>query len=157
MKPKFKQLYMDIAQRVADMSYAVRLKVGAIVVKDDRIISIGYNGMPSGWENNCEYEVEVFETTGKEEIKLIKTGELKTRPEVLHAEMNALMKLAKSSESGDTASMFVTHAPCMECAKGIYQTGIKEVFYKEDYRSPDGVYFLKRCGVRVEKMDGGDQ
>lgn len=151
---------MTTAQIFANLSHAKRLKVGAIVVKDDRIISIGYNGMPAGWENNCEN----IETTYDERDSTSSTdwkynehtkqySRLKTKPEVLHAEMNALMKLAKSTESGDTASMFVTHSPCIECAKGIHQAGIKEVFYQNDYRTNDGINFLKKCGIEVEKVD----
>lgn len=144
MKEKFKRAYMRTAQIFAELSSAQRLHVGAIIVKDDRIISIGYNGMPAGWDNNCEYK---HYTLGNPD-----EFELKTRPEVLHAEMNSLMKLAKSTDSGDQASMFVTHSPCLECAKGIYQSGIRTVYYQEDYRSSDGVEFLKKCGVTVEKL-----
>ena len=130
---------MDVAYRFAKLSHARRLHVGAIIVKDDRIISIGYNGMPAGWENNCELTQE--------------DGTLVTRPEVLHAEMNALMKLAKSTESGNAASIFITHAPCMDCAKSIYQAGILEVYYSEEYRSSNGIAFLKQCDIRVKKLD----
>jgi dCMP deaminase len=143
MKPKFQQLYMNIAREVASMSYARRLKVGAIVVKDDRIISMGYNGMPSGWDNNCEIETR-YEDGGVN---------LTTRPEVLHAEMNALMKLAKSTESGIDASLFVTHSPCMECSKGIYQAGIARVFYAHDYRDDSGLRFLKYSKIDVIKFE----
>jgi dCMP deaminase len=108
------------------------------VVKDDRIISIGYNGMPSGWDNNCELELP--------------DGSLKSKPEVLHAEMNALMKLAKSNESGNQSAMFITHAPCLKCAKGIYQAGIKEVYYNVEYRSTDGLDFLNKSGITVNKV-----
>lgn len=135
MKPKFVQLYHDIAVRVSQLSSARRLQVGAIVVRDDRIISIGYNGMPAGWDNNCETEQD--------------DGSLKTRPEVLHAEMNALMKLARSHESGNGADLFITHSPCMECAKGIYQAGIHRVYFGEQYRSDDGVRFLKQSNIQV--------
>jgi dCMP deaminase len=135
MKPKFIQLYSDIAARVAELSSARRLKVGAIIVRDDRIISIGYNGMPAGWNNNCETEQA--------------DGTLKTRPEVLHAEMNALMKLARCHESGDGADLFITHSPCMECAKGIYQAGINRVYYSTQYRSDEGVNFLKQCSIHI--------
>jgi dCMP deaminase len=145
MKEKFIQAYMDVAYRFAKLSYAKRLHVGAIVVKDDRIISIGYNGMPAGWENNCEnivwdpgaggwldpeefdaqYPFEGWhETAGRN----VRYG-LKTKPEVLHAESNAIAKLAKSNDSGDGADIFVTHSPCIECAKLIYQSGIRRVFY----------------------------
>ena len=114
MKPKFIAAFMDVAERFAQLSSAKRLQVGAIVVKDDRIISIGYNGMPTGWDNCCE--------------DIIRTDEVgfqvtKTKAEVLHAETNAIAKLAKSSESGLGATMFVTHAPCIDCAKLVYQSG----------------------------------
>ncbi len=137
MKPKFIELYSDIAERVSKLSSARRLQVGAIVVRDDRIISIGYNGMPAGWDNNCEH--------------LQEDGTLKTRPEVLHAEMNALMKLARSYESGLDADLFITHSPCMECAKGIYQAGINRVYYGRQYRSSEGIQFLKQSNIEVIK------
>ncbi len=153
MKDKFKQAYMDTASRFAELSHARRLHVGAIIVKDDRIISIGYNGMPAGWDNDCEYEVSEFQTEYGVGSKLVKTGELKTRPEVLHAETNAIAKLAKSTESGVNATMFVTHSPCLDCAKLIYQSGITGVFYRDAYRSEDGVQFLKKSGIQVEKLE----
>jgi dCMP deaminase len=137
VKPKFVELYSDIAERVSKLSSARRLQVGAIVVRDDRIISIGYNGMPAGWDNNCEH--------------LQEDGTLKTRPEVLHAEMNALMKLARSYESGLGADLFITHSPCMECAKGIYQAGINRVYYSQQYRSREGIQFLKQSNIEVIK------
>lgn len=139
MKEKFKQAYMRTAQTFAELSSAQRLKVGAIVVKDDRIISIGYNGMPAGWSNVCE---DVSED-----------GTLKTKPEVLHAESNAIAKLAKSNESGDGASLFVTHSPCLECAKLIYQTGIRRVFYGKEYRDNAGLTFLQASGVELGQVD----
>lgn len=142
MKQKFKHAYMDVAARFAELSSAVRLQVGAIVVKDDRIISIGYNGMPAGWDNVCEDSV--FQQDGS-------VG-LKTKPEVLHAESNAIAKLARCSESGQGASIFVTHSPCIDCAKLIYQSGINHVYYRNSYRSEDGIEFLNRCGVTVEKV-----
>ena len=145
MKQKFRDAYMKTAETFAELSSARRLHVGAIVVKDDRIISIGYNGMPSGWDNNCEIEeiVEVDE-------KFVKT--LKSKPEVLHAETNAIAKLAKSNESGMDATMFVTHSPCLDCAKLIYQSGINHVLYRNSYRSEDGINFLKKAGVQVEQI-----
>jgi dCMP deaminase len=155
MKAKFVNAYMDVADRFSKLSSAKRLQVGAIVVKDDRIISIGYNGMPSGWDNNCEYEVTEFQTEYGVGSKLIKTGELKTRPEVLHAESNAIAKLARSSESGDGATLFVTHQPCMECAKLIYQSGIKEVYYSQPYRLNDGLDFLQKSNINVTKVEKG--
>jgi dCMP deaminase len=152
IKEKYLGSYMKTARVFAELSTAKRKQVGAVVVKDDRIISIGYNGMPSGWDNNCEYEVEEFQTEYGVGSKLVKTGELKTKPEVLHAESNAIAKLAKSTESGDGASMFITCAPCMDCAKMIFQTGIKEVFYAEDYRDDAGISFLNKCGITVKQI-----
>ena len=134
---------MNIAQEVSTMSQARRLQVGAIVVKDDRIISIGYNGMPSGWDNDCEDAVQHSDDTVT----------LKTKPEVLHAETNAIAKLAKSSDSGSGAVMFVTHSPCLDCAKLVYQSGISRVVYRDSYRSDSGVDFLQKSGVEVIKLD----
>ena len=142
MKEKFVNAYMDVAERFAQLSSARRLHVGAIVVKDDRIISIGYNGMPSGWDNNCEDAVQHSDDTVT----------LKSKPEVLHAETNAIAKLAKSTESGDGAVLFVTHSPCLDCAKLIFQSGIRSVFYRNSYRSDAGVQFLEKSGVTVEQM-----
>ena len=141
MKDKFIKLYLNIASEVAKMSYARRLQVGAVIVKEDRIISMGYNGTPSGWDNNCEDEIY--------DADVIK---LKTKPEVLHAEMNALMKLAKmGGTGGDHATMFLTHSPCLECAKGIYQAGIEQVYYRQNYRSNEGIEFLKKCRVGIDQ------
>ena len=134
---------MKVAETFAELSTARRLHVGAIVVKDDRIISIGYNGMPSGWTNDCEYEHYSLGNPND--------FELKTKPEVLHAESNSIAKLAKSTESGDGASMFITHSPCLDCAKLIYQSGIKSVYYRNTYRSEDGIEFLKKCNIEVNK------
>lgn len=145
MKKKFVDAYMDVASRFAELSHARRLHVGAVIVKDDRIISIGYNGMPSGWDNNCEYEVIVEDGDDY-------TTELKTKPEVLHAESNAIAKLAKSNESGLDATLFVTHSPCIDCAKLIYQSGINTVYYRNAYRSEDGIQFLKQSGVTVQQL-----
>jgi dCMP deaminase len=173
MKPKLINAYMKTAETFAELSHARRLHVGAIVVKDDRIISIGYNGMPAGWDNNCE-DVEWCSAGGwldPEEIEerwphegtyLDADGNemqgryrLKTKPEVLHAESNAIAKLAKSNDSGDGAALFVTHAPCMECAKLIYQSGIRHVYYNEEYRDKSGINFLKQSGIEVKQV-GGD-
>lgn len=147
MDKRFIDFYMDVATRTSLLSRAVRLQVGAIIVKDDNIISLGYNGTPKGWDNNCEYNV--IDNYGADPIPQTR---LKTKPEVLHAEMNALMKLARSVESGDNATLFITHAPCIDCAKGIYQAGIKEVYFKESYRSTDGIEFLQKCNVYVERL-----
>jgi len=169
MKPKFQKLYNNIAHEVAKMSHARRLQVGAVIVKDDRVISMGYNGMPAGWENNCEdkvwdkgaggwldpdefdtqYPFEGWHETAQRNVRY----GLKTKPEVLHAESNAIAKLAKSNDSGLGADLFVTHAPCMECSKLIFQSGISRVFYSEDYRDDSGIKFLKKSGVEVIKHD----
>ena len=146
MKPKLAAAYMSTAEIFAELSHARRLHVGAIIVKDDRIISIGYNGMPAGWDNNCEYEIEA--EVG-DDVEIV----LKTKPEVLHAERNALDKLAKGNEGGLGATMFITHAPCLECAKSIYGSGISTVYYGEDYRAEEGILFLKKCGVSVEQIE----
>jgi dCMP deaminase len=142
MKHKLKQAYMRTAQTFAELSSARRLQVGAIVVKEDRIISIGYNGMPAGWNNDCENE-ELHEDGS---ITLV------TKPEVLHAESNAISKLAKSMESGTGATLFVTHAPCLECAKLIYQAGINNVVYSKKYREEAGIKFLEKSGVAIELL-----
>jgi len=153
MKEKFKRAYMQTAHTFAELSHARRLKVGAIVVKDGRIISIGYNGTPAGWNNNCENET--FETTTEEINNSTVTTTrkiLKTKPEVLHAESNAIAKLARSIESGLGAAIFITHSPCLECAKLIYQSGIQQVYYQEKYRDDLGLEFLKLSGVDIEQL-----
>ena len=145
MKQKFIDAYMKVAETFAGLSSAKRLNVGAIVVKDDRIISIGYNGMPSGWDNCCEEEV-ITEYESHTDSALV------TKAEVLHAESNAIAKLAKSPESGEGASIFITHSPCMECAKLTYQSGIATVYYKNDYRSTQGIEFLNKSNIEVVKV-----
>jgi len=163
---------MKTAKVFAELSHARRLHVGAIVVKDDRIISIGYNGMPAGWDNDCEHKdymsgdaggwlspEEIYEQWPfKEEdidpdLGYARRYALKTKPEVLHAESNAIAKLAKSNDSGLGADIFITHAPCIECAKLIYQSGINGVYYGENYRDDSGIEFLKKSGVNIEKLD----
>ncbi len=164
-----KNAFMRTAEIFSELSHARRLHVGAIVVKDDRIISIGYNGMPAGWDNNCEDKVWDTGAGGwldpdefLERFPYVEYNEeaeeeyrygLKTKPEVLHAESNAIAKLARSNESGLNADLFVTHSPCLDCAKLIYQSGIKNVFYKESYRDDSGINFLIKSGVKVEKLD----
>jgi dCMP deaminase len=160
MKYKFVEAYMDVAKRFAQLSSAKRLQVGAIIVKDDKVISIGYNGMPSGWTNDCETKEYMPQDSGgwlmpDELWKMYPYEEgdrryrLKTKPEVIHAEANAIAKLAKGVESGDGAIMFLTHAPCLDCAKQIYTAGISRVYYDQSYRSYEGIDFLKTCGVEV--------
>lgn len=139
---KFANAHMKAAEVYSQLSSAVRLKVGCVVVKDNTIIGIGYNGMPSGWDNNCEDEIII-----EEDEKFIKV--LKTKPEVLHAETNALAKIARSTNSSDGASMFITHAPCLDCAKLVYQSGIKSVYYRNSYKNTDGIDFLNKCNVEV--------
>ena len=135
IKDKHVKAYMKCAFTFAECSSAKRLKVCCLIVKDDRIISIGYNGTPVGWDNCCE--------------TLAITGESVTKKEVLHAEMNAISKLAKSHESSLGAAAFITHAPCIECAKLLWQSGIDTIYYSEIYRSLDGIKFLNKCGATV--------
>ena len=133
------QTHLKAAFVYAELSNAVRLKVGCLIVKDNRVISIGVNGMPSKWSNVCEHEDE--------------NGNLVTKEEVLHAESNAISKLARSTESGEGAVMFLTHNPCIHCSKLIYQAGISKVFYVHDYRLQDGVEFLEKCkGITIHKI-----
>ena len=165
MKEKFKLAFMDCAERFAQLSTAKRAQVGAIIVKDNRIISIGYNGMPSGWTNECEETVTWNDVPHmREEYKNMGAtfhesphgstwSKLKTKPEVLHAETNAIAKVAQSSESCKDAILFCTHAPCIECAKLIHQSGISKVFYKNDYEAAkgSGLEFLRNSGIEVEQ------
>lgn len=164
MKKKFIEAYMKTAKTFAECSTATKLQVGAIVVKDNRIISIGYNGTPSGWDNVCEYKEyclsrdfngNYFPNVGKSYPFEDENGRYKltTKPEVMHAERNALDKLSRGNEGGEGAYMFITHSPCLECAKSIFGAGIKEVFYKEEYRSKDGIDFLRKCDVKINKVD----
>jgi dCMP deaminase len=139
---KFADAHMKAAEVYSQLSSARRLQVGCVVVKDNTIIGIGYNGMPSGWDNNCEDEIII-----EEDEKFIKG--LKTKPEVLHAETNALAKIARSTNSSDGASMFITHAPCLDCAKLVYQSGIKSVYYRNSYKNTDGIDFLNKCNVEM--------
>lgn len=141
---------MRVAEVYASLSKAKRLKVGAIVVKDNRVISIGYNGTPAGWDNNCETMISTTPWQSENGDHENITYELKTKPEVIHAEANAIAKLARCSESGDKAHMYITHAPCMECAKLIYGAGIAKVFYRQQYRNTDGIEFLQKCGIEVK-------
>jgi dCMP deaminase len=142
---KFANAHMKAAEVYSQLSSARRLQVGCVVVKDNTIIGIGYNGMPSGWDNNCEDEIgQVIDDNGN-----IIEARLKTKPEVLHAETNALAKIARSTNSSDGASMFITHAPCLDCAKLVYQSGIKSVYYRNSYKNTDGIDFLNKCNVEM--------
>lgn len=142
MKQKLLDAYMKVAETFAECSTARRLHVGAIIVKDDRVISIGYNGTPVGWDNNCEDEY----------VNEIGESLLRTKPEVIHAETNAIAKLAKSTESGSGSVLFVTHAPCLDCAKLVFQSGISSVYYRNSYRDSFGVDFLIKSGVKIERI-----
>lgn len=134
MKSKFDSRYLEMASIWAKNSYCKRRQVGALLVKDNMIISDGYNGTPSGFENICE-----------------ENGV--TKPYVLHAEANAISKVAKSGNSSEGATLYVTASPCIECSKLIIQSGIKRVVYKDEYRLTDGVDLLRKAGVEVEKVD----
>lgn len=160
---------MDWAKRCAELSHAKRLHVGAVIVKDDTVISYGYNGMPAGWDNNCEdknyiSDAELLAWLDPSDINKrfpfeeVVNGQrrryaLTTKPEVLHAESNAIAKLAKSSNSGLDADLFVTHSPCLDCAKLIFQSGIKRVYFGASYRDDAGVKFLKLSGVEVKQVE----
>lgn len=149
MKKKFIDAHMKVAEVYAQLSSAQRLKVGCVAVKNDTIIGIGYNGMPSGWDNKCEVDIsEVVDIDGR----VVTPSQNVTRPEVLHAETNCLAKISRSTNSSEDAYLFVTHAPCLQCAKLIYQSGIKSIFYRNDYRDSSGVEFLKKCKVEVNKL-----
>lgn len=136
MKQKHLEAYMDTAIRFSQCSTAKRLKVGCIAVKDNKIISIGYNGTPNGFESNqCEDENN------------------NTYPYVIHAEMNMISKLAKGNESSEGCSVFITHSPCIECAKLMFQSGIKTVYYNQKYRDDAGLDFLEYFDTRVVKLE----
>jgi dCMP deaminase len=147
MKQKWVDAFMDTAERFAQLSSAKRLKVGAVVVQDNRIISIGYNGTPAGWDNVCE---EVVTPT----LPYLQGDgpTLKTKEEVIHAEANAISKLARDGERGNGASLFCTHAPCIQCAKLIYGAGIKSFYYRDTYRDTLGIEFLEKCNIEVTKI-----
>lgn len=132
---KFDSSYLDMAAIWAKNSYCKRRQVGALIVKDKMIISDGYNGTPSGMENICEDESGA------------------TKPYVLHAEANAITKVAKSGNSSEGATLYVTASPCIECSKLIIQAGIKRVVYRDEYRLTDGIDLLKAVGIEVEKID----
>ena len=127
--------YMKMARIWAENSYCVRRQVGALIVRDKMIISDGYNGTPSGFENICEDEAG------------------KTKPYVLHAEANAITKVAKSNNSSEGATLYVTSSPCIECAKLIIQSGIKRVVYADSYHSMDGIDLLKRVGIEIVRVE----
>lgn len=132
---KFLKFYMRVAEEASRMSYATRLKVGAVAVKDHRILSVGYNGTPPNFDNQCEVDG-------------------KTRPEVIHAEQNCIYKMARDGQPALGATLFVTHSPCMECAKAIATSGFQSVYYRHHYRSPEGVEFLSKLGIDIQQLGG---
>jgi dCMP deaminase len=149
MVDKWKKAHMEVAERYAQLSSAERLKVGCVIVKDNRVISIGYNGMPAGWDNACEHIVYPRGWSPTKGVQLEQT----TKDEVLHAETNAIAKVARSMESCYNADLYTTTAPCLDCAKLIYQSGISTVYYRSPHlRSEDGIKFLDKCGVDVIQL-----
>ena len=161
---------MKVAELTSTLSYAKRLQVGAVIVNGNKILATGYNGMPSGWDNNCEsfeymsvdaggwlspeeiYEQWPFvEDDMDPDLGYARRYRLKTKDEVLHAETNAIAKVSSSTESSEGATMFCTHAPCINCAKLIYQSGINSLFYRDTYRDTAGIEFLESSGVSVTK------
>ena len=156
-------IYMQVAYQFAKLSYAERRKVGCVIVKDKQVISFGYNGTPHGFENECECEVKMDPDAGAwldletiEEQWPFQNSEgrykLTTKREVLHAESNAIMKVAKSTMSCEGADLYTTTCPCFDCAKLIIQAGIQKVYYTEDYRDMSGVELLERAGIEVEQV-----
>ena len=135
---KYDRLYMDIARRISEMSYANRAKVGAVTVKDDNIISFGWNGTPKNFNNDCEYYDFV--------------DHIHTKPEVLHAESNAIAKLARSNNTSCGSTLYVSLAPCYACSKLIIQAGIERVVYKEEYPK-NGLELLKQAGIEIKKLE----
>jgi dCMP deaminase len=157
---KLDERYLAMAKEWSKMSHAKRKKVGCLIVKDEQIISDGYNGTPSGFDNNCE---EVFYTCDERDFYKDQEWELdrgkekffklKTKPEVLHAESNALMKLARSTNSSEGATIYCTYSPCFDCAKLIVQSGVKRFVYNETYRNTQGLDLLKKAGVEIIKYE----
>ena len=154
---RFDTKYLRMARIWAENSYAERRKVGCLIVKDNMIISDGYNGCPSGFENKCEDTRYVDEKRcklcGREHCEGCDNIETCTKPYVLHAEANAITKLAKSNNSSEGATLYVTLSPCIECAKLIIQSGITRVVYIEKYRITDGLELLKRAGIEVVQIE----
>ena len=152
---------MDIAELTSKLSSAIRLNVGAVIVKGNKILGTGYNGMPTGWTNECEYKeympgdvwdgqlypLEEYDSI----VESNRRYRLVTKDEVLHAEMNVISKVSASTESSEGATLFVTHAPCIHCAKAIYQSGIKQVYYRDAYRDARGLEFLEQGNVSVTR------
>ena len=169
LSQKFIDYYMRMADINAGMSSALRLKVGTVVVRDHKILATGWNGTPSGWDNDCEnvewcsaggwlspeeieegwpYEGTYLDANGNE---MQGRYRLKTKPITIHSEANAILKIARSTETSEGATLFCTHAPCLDCSKLIYQSGINRVYYREAYRETSGIEFLTASGVVVEQ------
>ena len=168
---KYDKKYLKMAEIWATNSHAVRSKVGALIVKDGMIISDGYNGTPHGFDNCCEIEIKcdvdwdditsldggasICKTYNKDCSKC-PHHKLVTKPEVLHAEANAITKVAKSTNSSEGSTLYITLSPCLECAKLIIQAGISRVVYKDEYRIKDGIELLKKAGIEVEQISDLD-
>ncbi len=133
MKSKHQRLYMDLACRIAKESYAKKLQVGCVIVKKDNVISMGWNGTPPGWDNDCEEDG-------------------KTRPQVYHSEENAILKLSRDKGGAHKAVIFITHTPCINCARMIFKSGITHVYYKDKYRDDAGLNFLTKAGIKIQQM-----
>jgi len=166
MKEKFVKFFMRVAEETATLSYATRLKVGAVIVKDKNIISFGYNGTPEGMDNSCESIDFIADNTELVYDEMVSQGytfgaykdtagwvKSKTKPEVIHAEANAITKLARQGGSGEGSTLFLTHAPCIECSKMIIQAGIKTVYWKIPYRESSGLDLLHKAGVTIFKTE----
>ena len=136
--------YLKMAEQWGRLSKAKRKKVGCLIVKDSQIISDGYNGTPAGCDNECEVIIERFLPQAE--------NKLQTKPEVLHAESNALMKLAKSTNSSKDSTIYLTMSPCFDCAKLIIQAGIKKVYWQDEYRNVDGLILLKRANIHTKRI-----
>ena len=152
--------YLRMARIWSENSYAIRRKVGCLIVKDRMIISDGYNGTPSGFENVCEDAICQKPNDpccpGGLECFNCEFVKLKTKPYVLHAEANAISKLAKSLNNSEGATLYVTDEPCLECSKMIIQAGIKRVVFWRDYHSHDGVQLLLRAGIKIDQISNID-
>jgi dCMP deaminase len=162
MKQRDKTLYMDIVHRVAKQSYAIRLKVGGVLVTSSGMLSIGYNGTPAGWDNACEdkvywnadNELSTSENVRDDYLFSDEKGwyKLVTKPEVSHAEENVISKMLEEGVPAKGASVFLTHSPCIHCAKILANAKIKELYYAEAYRSNDGIEYLRKAGIYVEQI-----
>jgi dCMP deaminase len=157
MKEEFINLYMGFAEKIAQLSKAQRLKVGALLVKDDNIV-YGYNGTPKGWDNTCEDKIYITDLNVSDTVYYDDIGPyvLKTKPYVSHAEKNLIMKVATSPISSEGGVLFLTHSPCITCASLIHGAKISTVYYKTDFRSSDGLEHLRQCGIEVIKFNGGE-